>query len=96
MAAMHDPKDIFDRLFNIRTLEQKQFAQKQSILDFVLEESRALTNKVSRTDKVKLDEYMYSIREVEKELQNREKFKLDKDFELDFEVFWYALFSPNS
>ena len=86
MAAMHDPKDIFDRLFNIRTLEQKQFAQKQSILDFVLEESRALTNKVSRTDKVKLDEYMYSIREVEKELQNREKFKLDKDFELDFEV----------
>ena len=86
MAAMHDPKDIFDRLFNVKTLEQKQFAQKQSILDFVLEESNSLTNKVSRADKVKLEEYMYSIREVEKELQNRERFKLDKDYELDFEV----------
>ena len=86
MAAMHDPKDIFNRLFKVETIEQKQFIQKKSILDFVLEESKALSNKVTRLDKAKLDEYMYAIREVEKELQNREKFKLDKDFQLDFEV----------
>jgi len=86
MAAMHDPQDIFNRLFNVRSLKQKQLAYKKSILDFVLEDTKSLSGKVSNTDKVKLDEYMYAVREVEKDLQNRERFKLDKDFHLDFEV----------
>ena len=86
MAAMHDPQDIFNRLFNVKTLEQKQLAQKKSILDFVLEESKTLEGKLPASDKVKLDEYMYAVREVEKDLQNRERFRLDKDFEFDFEV----------
>jgi len=86
MAAMHDPQDIFNRLFNVKTLEQKHLAQKKSILDFVLEESKTLEGKLPAADKVKLDEYMYAVREVEKDLQNRERFRLDKDFEFDFEV----------
>jgi len=86
MAAMHDPQDIFNRLFNVKTLEQKQLAQKKSILDFVLEESKTLEGKLPASDKVKLDEYMYAVREVEKDLQNRERFKLDKDFNFDFEI----------
>ena len=84
MAAMHDPQDIFNRLFNVKTLEQKQLAQKKSILDFVLEESKTLEGKLPASDKVKLDEYMYAVREVEKDLQNRERFRLDKDFEFEF------------
>ena len=86
MAAMHDPQDIFNRLFNVRSLKQKQLAYKKSILDFVLEDTKSLVGKVGNTDKIKLDEYMYAVREVEKDLQNRERFKLDKDFHLDFEV----------
>jgi len=86
MAAMHDPQGIFDRLFNVKTLKQKQLTHKRSILDFVLQESKDLSGKLTSTDQVKLDEYMYAVREVEKELQNRERFKQDKDFQLDFEV----------
>ena len=86
MSAMHDPQDIFNRLFNVRSLKQKQLAYKKSILDFVLEDTKSLVGKVGNTDKIKLDEYMYAVREVEKDLQNRERFKLDKDFHLDFEV----------
>ncbi len=86
MSAMHDPQDIFDRLFNVKTLEQKQLTHKRSILDFVLQESKDLSGKLTNTDQVKLDEYMYAVREVEKELQNRERFKQDKDFQIDFEV----------
>jgi len=86
MAAMHDPQSIFDRLFNVKTLKQKQLTHKRSILDFVLQESKDLSGKLTSSDQVKLDEYMYAVREVEKELQNRERFKQDKDFQLDFEV----------
>ena len=86
MAAMHDPQGIFDRLFNVKTLKQKQLTHKRSILDFVLQESKDLSGKLTSTDQVKLDEYMYAVHEVEKELQNRERFKQDKDFQLDFEV----------
>ena len=86
MAAMHGPQGIFDRLFNVKTLKQKQLTHKRSILDFVLQESKDLSGKLTSTDQVKLDEYMYAVREVEKELQNRERFKQDKDFQLDFEV----------
>ena len=85
-AAMHDPKDIFNRLFNITKLEQKEKLRKKSILDFILEESKSLSTKASGTDKIKLDEYMYSVREVELELDRRDKFNLSNNFELDFDV----------
>jgi hypothetical protein len=83
---MHDPQDIFNRLFNVRTLEQQELSYKKSILDFVMEESKSLSNKIPTSDKLKLDEYMYAVREVEKDLQNRQRFKLDKDFQFEFEV----------
>ena len=86
MASMHDPKDIFNRLFNVQKLEQKQKLQKKSILDFVLEESRALSNRIPAADKAKLDEYMYSVREIELELERRDKFNLYHDFKFNFDV----------
>lgn len=86
MASMHDPRDIFNRLFKVEKLAQKQKLYKKSILDFVLEDSRSLINKVSATDKAKLDEYMYSVREVELELERRDKFNITNNFEFDFDV----------
>lgn len=85
-ATMHDPKDIFNRLFNITKLEQREKLRKKSILDFVLEESKSLSKKASGTDKVKLDEYMYSVREIELELERRDKFNLSNNFEFNFDI----------
>ena len=45
---------------------------KRSILDFVLQESKDLQGRITNADKVKLDEYMYAVREVEKELERRD------------------------
>jgi len=86
MASMHDPKDIFNRLFNVEKLEQKKKLYKKSILDFVLEESKSLSNKIPANDKAKLDEYMYSIREIELELERRDKFNLNNNFEFNFDI----------
>ncbi len=86
MASMHDPKDIFNRLFNVEKIEQKKKLYQKSILDFVLEESKSLSKKISSKDKAKLDEYMYSVREVELELERREQFNLSHDFQLNFDI----------
>jgi hypothetical protein len=77
---MYDPKDIFNRLFKVEKLEQKKKLYKKSILDFVLEESKSLSHNISSKDKAKLDEYMYSVREVELELERRDQFNLSNNF----------------
>ena len=86
MASMYDPKDIFNRLFNVEKLEQKKKLYKKSILDFVLEESKSLSHNISSKDKAKLDEYMYSVREVELELERRDQFNLSNNFEFNFDT----------
>ena len=83
---MHDPKAIFNRLFNVQKLEQKEKIRNKSILDFVMEESRDLSKRVSGHDKAKLDEYMYSVREVELELERRDRFNLSNNFEFNFDI----------
>ena len=85
-ATMFDPKDIFNRLFNVTTLKQKQKLRKKSILDFIMEEGKNLAKVASHNDRVKLDEYIYSVREVELELERRDKFNLCNNFELDFDI----------
>lgn len=85
-ATMFDPKDTFNRLFNVTRLEQKEKLRKKSILDFVMEESKNLAKSASYNDRVKLDEYMYSVREVELELDRRDEFNLSNNFELDFDI----------
>lgn len=85
-ATMYDPRDAFNRLFNVTRLAQKEKLRKKSILDFVMEESKSLAKLAPHHDKVKLDEYMYSVREVELELERRDKFNLSNNFELDFDI----------
>jgi hypothetical protein len=69
-----NPRAVFDRLFasadagesenNRRRREQYN----QSILDFVREDARALNNQLGVNDQRRLDEYMSSIREVERRI----------------------------
>jgi hypothetical protein len=58
------PALAFDRLF--RDEVSKGDA---SVLDLVLEEARGLRNRISYTDRGKLDDYLSSVREVEQRIQ---------------------------
>ena len=51
-----------------------------------MEEGKNLAKVASHNDRVKLDEYIYSVREVELELERRDKFNLSNNFELDFDI----------
>ena len=59
------PSLAFDSLFDNRGTRRSQ-----SILDRVKEQAESLTRKVSASDKVKLDEYLTSVREVEKRIES--------------------------
>src|ERR1700761_8531962 len=58
------PSLAFDGLFDNRGTRRYQ-----SVLDRVGEEAAGLGRKVSRADKAKLDEYLTSVRDVEKRAQ---------------------------
>jgi len=73
-----DPRALFERLFGtgeVLTPAQKvqQAKYRKSILDFVTEDTKKLEGSLGPTDKRKLDEYMSSIREVERQLERAEK-----------------------
>lgn len=73
-----DPRALFERLFgdgaNL-TPEQKALRSKQrrSILDFVTGDTKTLQANLGPTDKRKLDEYLSSIRDIERQLIKAEK-----------------------
>jgi len=62
--SMRDPKKIFDRLFSVE--EAKKY---DSVLDLVLSDAKSLERQLGRIDRRKLDEYMDSVRTVERQIQ---------------------------
>ena len=65
------PSLAFDSLF-----ENGGRLRNTSVLDRVKDHAQALSGKVSSTDKIKLDEYLASVREVERSI---ERMRADKD-----------------
>jgi hypothetical protein len=80
-----DPRLVFERLFgNGKVNEEaaskaKRAGTRKSVLDFALEDARNLRDKLGVRDQQKLDEYLYSIREVEHRITRVEL--VDKDGE---------------
>ena len=72
-----DPRTLFERLFGsgaelspeARALRNKF---RRSILDFVADDTKKLQTTLGPTDKRKLDEYLSSIRDIERQLQKAE------------------------
>lgn len=71
-----DPALAFERLFagtNLHeTVEQRARRERyeKSVLDFVMEDARALNAKLGRTDQRKLDEYLTSVRDLERRIES--------------------------
>ena len=61
----NDPKKVFQRLFG----DSSHF--NRSVLDTVLEEARTLKTRLGQEDQRKLDEYMESVRAIEKRLDHQ-------------------------
>ena len=74
IPAMSEPERIFQRLFGEPTAAERLRMQRDaSILDRVAEHSRSLQLKLGRHDQRKLDEYLQSVRAVEKNVQSAQK-----------------------
>ena len=74
-ATIIDPRIAFDQLFaakNTGSAEEirKMKAMKKSVLDSVLEDYNRVHASVSSQDKLKLEEYMQSVRDVEVKIDN--------------------------
>jgi hypothetical protein len=83
-----DPRALFERLFGDGVAmspeaKVRQAKYRRSILDFVTEDTRKLETSLGPTDKRKLDEYLSSIREVEKQLTRAEKDNAQIDPKMD-------------
>ncbi len=73
-----DPRALFERLFGTGVVLSPEEADRQaryrrSILDFVITDTKKLQTSLGPTDRRKLDEYLSSIREVERQLEKAEK-----------------------
>lgn len=71
IPAMSEPDRIFRRLFGVPTkAERLRMTRNASMLDRVLENSKSLRLKLGRHDQRKLDQYLDSVRTVEKNIQS--------------------------
>jgi len=82
VAPEANPRMVFERLFGGGPIGERQKnlqmrrAQQRSILDFVMEDAQALLQQTDYQDHQKLDEYLESVRAIEKRIQDSES---DKD-----------------
>src|SRR6185436_5125190 len=85
VAPEPNPRLLFERLFGagnhgerLANLQRRQ-TQQRSILDFVMEDARSLERQLNYRDKQKLDEYLVSVREIERRIEKAEKFGAPAD-----------------
>jgi hypothetical protein len=78
-AAEANPRRVFERLFGEgkpgerqANLERRQQEDK-SVLDFVLDDARAMQKRLDPHDKQKLDQYLTGVREIEARIQKAER-----------------------
>jgi hypothetical protein len=73
----NDPRAVFERLFGTsgstdRGARLARIEQDRSILDYVNEQLRRLQKQIGPQDKVRVDEYLTSVRDVERRIQMAE------------------------
>lgn len=85
VAKEIDPAAVFDRLFagqtekSVRRARSVREKYRKSVLDFVLEDAKDLHRTLPAVDQRKLDEYLYSVRDVEKRLAGADRLRLSEE-----------------
>ncbi len=105
IPALNQPRQIFERFFGngdaASNRDRRRLRSASSMLDLVLEDAGDLRRKLGRFDQEKLDEYLDSVRQVEKRVEraqawvdipkpgltdaDRERLRLDSDSEVPTE-----------
>ena len=85
LPAERNPRLVFERMFGGGTLQETSESrairarQRRSILDFVMDDTRRLQRDLGRNDNAKLDEYLTSVREIERRVASFETFAARPD-----------------
>jgi len=77
MPAEYDPRLAFEKIFGSGNFKEdsKRRINRKSILDFVTQDAKKLHSKAGFEDREKIDEYLTSIREVERRIEQAEQFQ---------------------
>jgi len=84
-AAEPNPRLVFERLFGSGKPGERQANQERrrqedrSVLDFVLDDAKAMQKRLDGLDKQKLDQYLTGVRELETRIKKAEQFGDAKD-----------------
>jgi hypothetical protein len=79
-----DPRAAFERLFGngdpAASLEAsaRRALYRKSVLDYVLDDARSLSQRLGEADRRKLDEYLTAVRDIERRIERAEKFGAPK------------------
>lgn len=80
LAPEIDPRLVFEKLFGSaqrpgdKKAQQRRLKERRSVLDFVLEDAKSMQQELGYTDRLKLDEYLTGVRELEQKIENAETF----------------------
>ncbi|PQO41211.1 DUF1552 domain-containing protein [Blastopirellula marina] len=84
VAKEINPRLVYERLFGKALSSASEKAESyQNLLDFVLEDARRLRPRLGRDDQFKMDEYLDSVRAVEKRIEFATKGQRDWQPEID-------------
>jgi hypothetical protein len=89
VAPEPNPRLVFERLFGSgkpgerNASLQRRRQQQKSILDFVMDDAASLDRDLGQRDKQKLDQYLTSVREIEKRIEQAERFGKTPDPSVD-------------
>jgi hypothetical protein len=84
VPAEGDPRQVFERLFGAGRPEERQRLyllrqrQRKSLLDFVRQDTADLAAGLGANDRRKLDEYLGGLREVERQIERAESYRLPR------------------
>ncbi|MEE2641761.1 MAG: DUF1552 domain-containing protein [Planctomycetota bacterium] len=77
IPALARPQQVFDRLFgdgdNELKKERRQLRSAGSMLDSVMENSREMQRRLGKADATKFEEYLNSVREIERRVKRSQK-----------------------
>ena len=82
LAPEPNPRAVFELLFGNGGAKEREINLRQrmerrkSVLDFVLEDARAMNRNLGRNDRQKLDEYLAGVRKIEQQIEKAERFKM--------------------
>ena len=89
VKQIDSPRKIFNLLFQVdenEKTQQEALAEDRSILDAVLAQAKSMEKRLNAPDRAKMDEYLNSVREVEKTVKRRAYWADRTKPRVDYEV----------